>query len=135
MLTDAGPLIALFNDQDQYHALAYRFVEDYGEKPLTTLCPCLTEAMQLLGKKKGWLYQQKLACMIRKGKLTALHLQPKEELRALELMKQYRDRPMSFADAPLIAVAETRGETQIFTFDSDFRFYRLANGSVLETLP
>ena len=135
MLTDTGPLVALFNDRDQYHDPALRFVQAYGETPLTTLCPCLTEAMRLLGQKKGWLYQKKLADMIQKKKLESLHLQRPEELRALELMKKYADRPMSYADAALIAVAENRKETKIFTFDSDFRFYRLKNGSVLETLP
>lgn len=50
------------------------------------------------------------------------------------LVEQYRDRPMHAADASLIAVAETRGYTQVFSVDSDFYVYRLADGTALEVV-
>ena len=49
-------------------------------------------------------------------------------------MKQYQDVPMDLADASLISIAESRGYTRIFTIDSDFYIYRLADGSVLEVI-
>jgi len=58
-----------------------------------------------------------------------------ETRRTLELMEQYRDRPMDLADASLIALAETRGDTRIFSVDSDFYIYRLAEGQALEVVP
>jgi len=42
---------------------------------------------------------------------------------------------MDLADASLIAAAETLNATRIFTLDSDFHTYRLADGSALEALP
>ena len=51
-----------------------------------------------------------------------------------DLMRTYQNVPMDLADASLIAVAESRGIAQLFTLDSDFYIYRLADGSVLEVI-
>ena len=50
-------------------------------------------------------------------------------------MKRNPDTPMDFADASLMASAQTLGAERILTLDSDFYVYRLANGSFLEVLP
>ena len=54
--------------------------------------------------------------------------------RMSELMKIYQNVPMDLADASLVAVAESRGYTRLFTLDSDFYIYRLANGAVLDII-
>ena len=41
---------------------------------------------------------------------------------------------MDLADASLVVVAESRGYRRLFTIDSDFYIYRLADGSVLEVV-
>lgn len=44
-----------------------------------------------------------------------------------ELMDKYNDRPMDFADASLVALAERLSLTKVFTVDrSDFSTYRMA---------
>lgn len=50
------------------------------------------------------------------------------------LMSQYTNVPMDLADASLVAVAESRGFRDIFTIDSDFYIYRLADGSYLNVI-
>lgn len=50
------------------------------------------------------------------------------------LMEKYKDVPMDLADASLVAVAESRNIRSIFTLDSDFFIYRMADGSVLDVL-
>ena len=55
--------------------------------------------------------------------------------RAFELMEQYTDHPMDLADASLVVVAESRTLRRVFTTDSDFYVYRLADGSALEVVP
>ena len=52
-----------------------------------------------------------------------------EALKAL-----YKKIPMDFADASRAAVAESRSIRRLFTIDSDFYIYRLADGSVLEVV-
>lgn len=51
------------------------------------------------------------------------------------LMQKHHDTPMDLADASLVAVAERLGLKRIFTRDSDFRIYRLADGSALDVVP
>lgn len=50
------------------------------------------------------------------------------------LMEKYKDTPMDLADASLVAAAESLGLTRIFTVDSDFYVYRLADGTALEVV-
>ena len=42
---------------------------------------------------------------------------------------------MDLADASLVVVAESRTLRRVFTTDSDFYLYRLADGSALEVVP
>lgn len=41
-----------------------------------------------------------------------------------ELMRTYSDLPMSFADACLVRMSESRDDCRVFTVDRDFRVYR-----------
>jgi predicted nucleic acid-binding protein len=41
-----------------------------------------------------------------------------------ELMRRYREQPMSFADACLVRMAELEPEASIWTLDEAFRVYR-----------
>ena len=50
-------------------------------------------------------------------------------------MEQYQSRPMDLADASLVALAEAQGYQRVFSIDSDFYVYRLADGSALEVVP
>lgn len=48
---------------------------------------------------------------------------------AFELMEQYGDHPMDFANASVIVAAESLRTTEIFTLDlADFRRYRIRRG-------
>ena len=48
-----------------------------------------------------------------------------DRLGAVEaLLRKYADRPISLADACLIGCAEVHGEPRLFSFDTDFQFYR-----------
>lgn len=66
---------------------------------------------------------------------TTRHLLRSTFERMAALMEKYQDTSMDLADASLVAVAESRALRQIFTLDSDFRIYRLRDGSMLEVIP
>jgi predicted nucleic acid-binding protein len=51
------------------------------------------------------------------------------------LMSRYRTLPMDLADASLVALAEARGLTTVFTLDQDFRVYRLPGGKAFTLVP
>ena len=60
-----------------------------------------------------------------------------EDLPSLEaLMRRYADRPMDFADATLVHVAEREGLTTILTIDhDDFETYRIGRNAKFRILP
>jgi hypothetical protein len=82
--------------------------------------------MYLCEKRLGWPAQQALWRMLLRGDLLLEHPSPQELIRMEELMDQYRDHPMDFADASLVALAERLSLNRIFTLDfNDFSTYRI----------
>ena len=135
-LTDTGPIFALVDPKGQLEQFTRcRAVILTIAVPLVTTWPCFAEAMYLTGKRGNWPMQKLIANLVSGGTLR-LHTPSSEEIiRILHLMEQYADRPMDLADASLIALAETAGYTRIFSLDSDFYVYRLADGTALEVVP
>ena len=61
--------------------------------------------------------------------LQMLALDEQALARTFELMTQYADTPMDFADASLVTLAEINGLRTIFTIDrNDFTIYRIRRG-------
>lgn len=133
-LTDAGPLIALIDAGEPDHDRCRNALEQL-ELPLVTTWPAFTEAIYLLGQAAGWLGQDALWKMIRRGALTLAELDLELALRSAELMDRYRDHPMDLADATLVALAEARDLHTIFTLDEHFRAYRLGTHRYLHVVP
>jgi len=135
ILTDTGPLVALLDADDPYHAKCVAALHRLPSEPLLTTWVCFTEAMYLLGEVGGYRYQAALWNLRATGQLV-LHIPtPAEVDRMAALMAQYRDTPMDLADASLVAVAEIRSMRRVFTVDTDFYIYRLVDGSALEVVP
>ncbi|MBI2501697.1 MAG: hypothetical protein HYW07_00485 [Candidatus Latescibacteria bacterium] len=88
--------------------------------------------MCLLGEVGGYPYQAELWRMRTTRRLILHELTPAEIDRMAVLMGLYRTTPMDLADASLVAVAESRSLHRVFTLDSDFYVYRLADGTALE---
>ncbi len=133
-LTDTGPLVALLDADDQHHTACVAALHRLPPGPLLTTWVCLTEAMYLLGAVGGYRYQAALWGLRARGRLALHTLTPAEADRMAALMEQYRDTPMDLADASLVAVAESRSLRRVFTVDTDFYIYRLADGSTLEVV-
>ena len=134
ILTDTGPLVALLDTRESYHFDALDALDRLSGEPMLTTMACLTEAMHFLFKQGGYPYQARLWDLRATGQLS-LHNSTDDEIdRMAALMAQYSDTPMSLADASLIATAESLALHSVFTFDSDFYIYRLADGSALELI-
>ena len=134
-LTDAGALVALLDADDPYHTACVAAAQRLPAGPLLTTWVCFTEAMYLLGAVGGYRYQATLWSLRATGRLVLHDLTPAEADRMAALMAQYQDTPMDLADASLVVVAERRTLHPVFTTDSDFYVYRLADGSALEVVP
>jgi predicted nucleic acid-binding protein len=124
-LMDTGPLVAILNRGDAFHAGCVEILRAHGGPFYTTL-PVMTEAMYLCARFLGWPARQALWRMLLRGELLLEHPSPQELLRMAQLMERYRDHPMDFADASLVALAERLSLQRIFTLDhNDFSTYRM----------
>lgn len=126
MLIDAGPLVAAFSRSDRAHeGCRKKFMQ--LRDPAVSILPVLTEVFHLLSPESA--AANDVRAVVRRGTLK-LHLPDAPEIdRAFALMEEYSDLPMDFADASLIAAAETLGTRRIFTLDArDFAVYRIRRG-------
>jgi uncharacterized protein len=135
ILTDAGPLVAILNRRDPYHERCLAASRLLGDEPMLTTLPCFGEAMYLLGSAGGYPLQAALWNLRSAGDLFLHEMTVAELDRAAWLMERYKDSPMDFGDASLVAAAETRSLRQVFTLDQHFWGYRLADGSAPEPIP
>lgn len=120
-LIDTGPLVALLVGDDHQHGWA---VEQSKHAPATVLtCDAvLSEALFLL-KREGH-GTDPLFALVEVGFLRSDFDFHAEYRHVRALMSRYRERPMSFADACLVRMAELRPEASVWTLDRDFHFYR-----------
>jgi predicted nucleic acid-binding protein len=127
-LLDTGPLVSFVAAGLKHHAWA---VEQWKRlrAPMLTCEPVLTEAAFLL-KREGKDADALFALMERGVIRIALAVQEQQaDLRAL--MRRYRNRPMSLADACLVRLSEMHESAEILTLDSDFRIYRRHGNKVI----
>ena len=132
ILTDAGPLVALLDRGEPDH-LKCKETSVRLHGPLLTTWPAFTEAIYLLGQAGGWTAQELLWRLLRRGDLIVE--MPQQLERIATLMSKYQNVPMDLADASLVALAEERGLTAVFTLDRDFRIYRLSRSRAFTIVP
>jgi uncharacterized protein len=130
LLVDAGALIAVVNNRDQYHSRISRaFAEFFGE--LLTTWPAVAEACHILPAHLG----PALLGWLSTTRWRTLSME-RAAPRLRELMLKYADRPMDLADASMVWAAEQTGVRQILTTDrTDFEIYRTKTGQRFEILP
>jgi len=118
ILTDTGPLVALFDPKDGHHQHCRTVLQTLNE-PLISTIPVLTEAFHLLAPNSRG--ADALRDFITKGGLELWFFDKVTIRTALKLMEIYHDRPMDLADASLVTAAQTLKITRIFTIDrNDF---------------
>lgn len=132
ILIDTGPIVALFDKNDNYHDKCLSLLKTIKE-PLITTMPVLTEAFYLLGF--SWQVQDALWEFVNQGGIQIYDLKGEQFKRCRELMKKYKDLPMDLADATIVSAAETVNISTIFTIDKDFRIYRTKQGKNFRLIP
>jgi predicted nucleic acid-binding protein len=91
--------------------------------------------MYLVFQAGGYPAQAELWRWRAAGRLSLCDLTGTEIDQVATLMEKYKDQPMDLADASLIVAAERLRMQRIFTLDSDFHIYRLADNSAMECIP
>jgi predicted nucleic acid-binding protein len=130
-LLDTGPLVSFLGSGLRRHSWTCEQWK-FFRPPLLTCEPVLTEAAFLL-KREGREADALFALLQRGVIRVALHVEEEQaDLRAL--MRRYRNRPMSLADACLVRLSELEPLGEVFTLDSDFRIYRRHGNKVIPVL-
>lgn len=102
---------------------------------MLTTWPCFTEARYFLGHLAGWRGQKALWKSLNEGAVLIHTPSVAEATRMQALMEKYSDVPMDLADASIVALAEASGLKQVFTLDTDFYVYRIADKDSFDVIP
>ena len=130
-LLDTGPLVSFLASGLRHHNWA---VEQWKRllPPMLTCEPVLTEAAFLL-KREGR-DADAIFALLDRGVIRVALAVEKEQADLRALMRRYRNRPMSLADACLVRLSELYPDGQVLTLDSDFRIYRRHGNRVIPVL-
>jgi predicted nucleic acid-binding protein len=132
ILVDTGPLVALFDPSDSYHARCRAALREIRE-PMATTTPVLTETFHMLAP--GSRGARNVRAFVTAGGLGMWFMDGDALHRALELMEEYADHPMDLADASLVVAAERLATRRVFTVDrQDFAAYRVRRGHRLHSI-
>ncbi len=135
VLLDAGPLIALFDEDDLFHRRYRALLADARQQVnLYTTWPCVVEASHMLGDV------ERLE-MLKWVSLGGVQVFPFDAPALADMavwMARYTEQPrtrMDFADASLYWLAQESGVMSIMTLDvRDFSRYRLPDGRAFDIL-
>jgi predicted nucleic acid-binding protein len=122
-IIDSGAILALLDDRDEWHDRCRHAFEDI-RLPLATSAAALAELFHLLFRERrdaaaAWAF-------LRSGAIRILPITDSDSGELERLMRRYADRPMDFADATLVRLAEREALTTILTVDhDDFETYRI----------
>ncbi len=131
ILIDAGPLIALFDRDDKYHAVVISFLQKYKGRFITTW-PVITEVSHMLSFSTD--VQIAFLEWLRRDALDIVSLEKIHLDRIIELSLKYSDVPMDLADSSLLVVSEMSGIKEIMTIDSDYYIYRIKGNKALKNV-
>ena len=133
VLIDAGPLVAILSEADQYHARCLEAAKALPET-LFTCWPVLTEAAYLL--RKSPIGMDALISRLQLGRLELLPLDASDVTGIGAILAKYRDQNLQLADACLMHLCNRETINTVFTLDQrDFVAFRTHDGNALHILP
>jgi predicted nucleic acid-binding protein len=130
-LVDTGPLVALMDDREPYHAWARDRLAAIAP-PLFTCEPVLSECCHLLRCFPGG--PDAVLSLLERGILVCDFQLSKEFGPVRALMRKYAGVPMSLADACLVRMTELERDSVVVTIDGDFRVYRRNRRQAVRTI-
>ena len=132
LLLDTGALVGLLDRSQSIHKGCVDFYSTWTGHVVTTEA-VITEAMHLFSS----VHNGSVTCLdfILEGGAVLVPSTEVSLKRCRTLLEKYRDLPIDFADSTLIVLAEELNTDLIFTFDSDFRVYRIRGRKHFQIVP
>jgi uncharacterized protein len=131
VVVDSGPLLALFNGSDAWHATMVGWLKRNTQARLVTTWPVATEVCALLARRVGnpaaldflrWALRGGVEIDVPAGSTLA---------DVLGISERFQDLPFDLADASVAESAARLRVRQVLTIDSDFDVYRDKAGKPL----
>src|SRR5215471_12513883 len=123
-LIDTGAILSLIDRDSKWHVPCRNAFREI-RLPVLTSEAVLTEVFHLA--ERDFHNPEQVWGFVQSGAIRMGTIQDDELRRMQSLMKKYRDRPMDFADATLVYLAERESLSLILTIDhDDFETYRIA---------
>lgn len=133
LLLDTGAFVALVDRSERRHADCVAVLEGWSGAIVTTEA-VLTETLYLVGPQ--WEAQNVCLQFVLRGAFLLVPSSRESLERVAVLMKKYRDVPMDYADATLVALGEELGTDRVFTLDRrGFSAYRLGQRRGFQLVP
>ena len=134
VLVDSGPLIALFNAADHWHAPVLTWLKNHPRATLLSTWPVATEVCALLARRIGNACALDFLRWVQRGALT---LQPPVDgsvTEVLRISERFADLPFDLADASIAEAAARLKIRHVLSLDADIDVYRDRAGRALVNL-
>lgn len=134
VLVDSGPLIALFNAGDHWHAPVLDWLRANPGAKLASTWPVATETCALLA---GRLHNDAALCFLRWAQRGGIALDAAVEgtlTEVLRLSERFASLPFDLADASVAEAAARLRVRHVLSIDADFDVYRDRAGKPLVNL-
>ena len=133
LLLDTGAFVALVDRDETFHEACVAALERWSGHVVTTEA-VLTETLYLVGP--DWRAQKNCLEFILRGAFQLVPSSAKSLRRVASLMERYRNVPMDFADATLVALGEELETDTVFTLDRrGFSVYRMNRTKRFRLIP
>lgn len=134
VLVDSGPLIALFNAADRWHAPVLAWLQAHPQAQLLTTWPVATECCALLARRINNSAALDFLRWAQRGGITLDRTAEGSLAEVLAASERFRDLPFDLADASIAETAARLKLRHLLSIDADFDVYRDRAGKPLVNL-
>lgn len=132
IIADTGPLVALFNERDRWHAWAVNTTRQ-STQPFVVCEAVITETFFLL-KHSQKSTRRFTEALQRPEAFTMPWSFEQHRSEVMNLYSKYNDIPTSFADMCLLHMASMMKAPLVWTIDHHFQIYRLRGKEKVPTI-
>jgi len=134
VLVDSGPLIALFNAADRWHAPVRAWLQANPAATLFSTWPVATEVCALLARRIHNEAALDFLRWVQRGAVTLDRAVDGSLTDVLRISERFADLPFDLADASIAEAAARLKIKQVLSIDADFDVYRDRAGKPLVNL-
>jgi uncharacterized protein len=124
VLVDSGPLIALFNGADRWHAPVLAWLQANTAARLISTWPVATEVCALLARRITNDCALDFLRWVQRGGIALDGAAPGSLTEVLRIAERFADLPFDLADATVAEAAARLRVRHILSIDADFDVYR-----------